>query len=94
MSLKQLPDKPINRPASGGPMQKLDHRAYYKGEQISDNYNYRSCKRGQDCKFLHNYCSCQRNHTITNCPKLNDDNRLLAQEDVCATGSQFTVYSH
>ena len=74
VSPKQLHDKPINRPASGGPMQKLDHRAYYKGEQICDNYNYRSCKRGQDCKFLHICRPCQRNHTMTNCPKLNDNN--------------------
>ena len=38
VSPKQLPVQPINRPANGGPMQKLDHRAYYKGEQICDNY--------------------------------------------------------
>ena len=74
VSPKQLHDKPINRPASGGPMQKLDHRTYYKGEQICDNYNYKLCKRSQDCKFLHICRRCQRNHTMTNCPKLTDDN--------------------
>ena len=60
-------------PLAGGSPH-VDPRAYYQGKQICDNFNYRSCKQGKDCKSLHACCCCQKpDHTFKACPAFKED---------------------
>ena len=60
-------------PSFGSPhnrTNKPEHRAYHKGKQICDNFNFRSCKQQKDCKFLHICRCCQKDdHPMRKCPK-------------------------
>ena len=60
-------------PSFGSPhnrTNKPEHRAYHKGKQICDNFNFRSCKHQKDCKFLHICRCCQKDdHPMRKCPK-------------------------
>ena len=67
----------LGPPAPGplaGASQHVDPRAYYQGKQICDNFNYRSCKRGKDCKYLHVCRRCQKpDHTFKACPAFGEE---------------------